>query len=329
MVHLKNQPRALILVGGYGTRLRPLTYTLPKPLVPFINKPILEHQISALVKIGVKVIILALNYYSDLIIEKVKVYETKYNIQIIYSKEDEVLGTAGPLALARRHLKGVFYVLNSDVICDYPLYEMMIYHLSTNYEATMLTTSVEDPSRYGVVITHENTHTVKSFIEKPKALKISRINAGIYIFNESILNRIELKESSLERDIFPNIVKDNLLGTFDLRGFWMDIGQIKDYLIGQHMYLKRYLVKEHDIEKNVVIGDNVKIGQNVYIENSTIFDNVLIGNNVIIKDSIIGWNSIIKSGAKINGSVLGDSVNVSEDCILDSLLIKPDKIVEL
>lgn len=177
-------------------------------------------------------IILALNYYFDLIISQVKKYENKYNISIIYSKEDEVLGTAGALALARKYLKNDFFVLNSDVICEYSLIEMMGYHLSHKKETTMLTTNVEDPSRYGIVVTHEDSKIVNKFIEKPKESKISRINAGIYIFNESILNRIDLKECSLEREIFPQIVQDRSLLIYELQGYWMDIGQIKDYLIG-------------------------------------------------------------------------------------------------
>ncbi|EEQ82604.1 hypothetical protein NCER_100660 [Vairimorpha ceranae BRL01] len=325
----QNIATALILVGGYGTRLRPLTYTVPKPLVPFVNKPILEHQICALAKAGVNQIILALNYYSDLIIEEVKVYENKYNIKIIYSKEEIVLGTGGPLALSSKYLNGNFYVLNSDVICDYPFVEMMNYHLNTKNEVTMLTTHVEDPSRYGIVVTHENSKKVKSFIEKPFNSEIKRINAGIYVFNESILKRIEIREVSLEREIFQEVVKDNLLGIYELNGFWNDIGQIKDYLNGQHSYLKKYNLENCDVTKNVVIGKNVTIGQNVQIENSTVFDNVTIGSNVIIKDSIIGWNSIIQDNVQIiNGSVLGNSVNVSTDCILDSYLVNPNKIIK-
>jgi mannose-1-phosphate guanylyltransferase len=332
MVHSLKKLKAVILVGGYGTRLRPLTYTLPKPLVPFINKPILEHQIEALVNAGVKEIILALNYYSDLIIENARIYEKLYDISIIYSKEDDVLGTAGPLALAKKYLEGDFYVLNSDVICDYPLKDMMKYHMSHKKEATMLTTNVDDPSRYGIVVTHDKSNIVQSFIEKPKASHITSINAGIYIFNESILNRISLKECSLEREIFPQVVKESSLLTYELEGFWMDIGQIKDYLIGQKMYIEKYKESSLNInaQYNYVMGKNVKIGENVFIENSAIFDDVIIGDNVIIKDSIVGWNSEIEDGAKIiNGSVLGYSVNVSKDCVLDNNLVKPFKTVEL
>lgn len=230
MVHRKEQLTALILVGGYGKRLRPLTYTVPKPLIPFVNKPILEHQIEALVKNGVSIIILALNYYSDLIIQEVKNYKTKYNVDIIYSKEDEILGTGGPIALAKKYLKNNFYVLNSDVICNFPFKKMMEFHLKHKKEATILVTSVENPSRYGLVKTFNNSHLVQEFIEKPQNSNLNRINAGIYIFNESIFNRLEVRDCSLEREIFPLIVKEKLMVVYELKGFWMDIGQIKDYL---------------------------------------------------------------------------------------------------
>lgn len=335
MVHLKKNIKALILVGGYGTRLRPLTYTVPKPLVPFINKPILKHQIDALVKAGCDEIVLALNYYSHLIIKEVKKYAEEHNINIIYSKEQEVLGTGGPLALAREYLKGDFFVLNSDVICDYPFSDMMDYHISHGKKATILSTSVDDPSRYGLIKTYDDSSIVESFIEKPSKIVRSRINAGIYIFNESILEGIQLKECSLEREIFPCISKEKEMMVYDLKGFWMDIGQIPDYLAGQKMYLDHYSDKFSeadgsmiDVKNNVVFGNNVKIGKNVSLRNATVFDNCTIGDNVVIENSIVGWNSIIEEDVRIiNCSALGNSVNIMRNCLLDSNKVQPNKTI--
>lgn len=113
--------KAVILVGGWGTRLRPLTYTIPKPLVPFCNRPMLKYQIEKLVGAGVREVVLAVNYYSEIIIRECQHYEAEFGIRILYSKEDLPLGTGGPLALARRHLAGCsFFVLNSD-ICSTPI----------------------------------------------------------------------------------------------------------------------------------------------------------------------------------------------------------------
>lgn len=337
MVHVKERVKAVILVGGYGTRLRPLTYTVPKPLVPFANKPILRHQIEALVGAGIKEIILALNYYSELIIREVRDYSNEFGINIIYSKEQEPLGTAGPLALARKYLEGhTFFVLNSDITCRFPLREMLSFHLSHGKEGTILSTGVEDPSRYGLIITEENTRLVQTFLEKPKNATSNRINAGIYILNPSVLDRVELRECSIEREVFPKMAEECQLQVFDLEGFWMDIGQPADYIKGQGMYLKYYQdaamcdylsdTKMFSIESNVVIGKNVKIGKNVTITNSTIFDNVEIGDNVIIKDSIVGWNTKIEDNATINACcVLGYATTVERFSILSSVKTLPNK----
>nr|AGE94906.1 mannose-1-phosphate guanylyltransferase [Encephalitozoon cuniculi] len=336
MVHAKEQVKAVILVGGYGTRLRPLTYTVPKPLVPFANKPILRHQIEALVKVGIKEIILALNYYSEFIIREVRDYSNELGISIVYSKEQEPLGTAGPLALAKKYLEGhTFFVLNSDITCRFPLAEMLSFHYSHGREGTILSTNVNDPSRYGIIITEESTSLVRSFLEKPKDAVSNRVNAGIYILNPSVLDRIELRECSIEREIFPRMAEEHQLQVFDLKGFWMDIGQPADYIKGQGMYLRHCQeagidsqldAKMFSIEDNVVIGRNVRIGRNVTISNSAIFDNVEIGDNVVIRDSIVGWNTKIEDNATVSTCcVLGYATTVERFSTLSSVKTLPTR----
>ncbi|KAM0671730.1 GDP-mannose pyrophosphorylase [Ordospora colligata] len=334
MVHVEEKTKAVILVGGYGSRLRPLTYTVPKPLVPFANKPILRHQIEALVQAGVKEIILALNYYSELIIQEVRDYSEEFGITITYSKEQDPLGTAGPLALAKRHLDGcTFFVLNSDVICRFPLLEMLAFHHKHGKQGTILSTTVDDPNRYGAIVLEQNTASVKSFLEKPKNSPTNRINAGIYILESSVLDIIELKECSIEREIFPAMAVEKELQVFDLKGFWMDIGQPADYIKAQGLYLKHIQGSDAvedlrcciSIENNVVIGKNVKMGRNVTIINSTVFDNVEIGDNVIIKDSIIGWCTKIGEDASVVGfSVLGYATMVQKSTTLESVKMPSD-----
>lgn len=147
--------KAVILVGGYGTRLRPLTFSCPKPLVPFLNVPIVTHQIEALVRVGVKEVILAVNVQPDTMREFLTSCEQKYGIKIHISIETEPMGTAGPLALARDLLlAGVkegerqpFFMFNSDVSCDYPLQEMLDFHNKSGGDGTILVTRVQDPSK--------------------------------------------------------------------------------------------------------------------------------------------------------------------------------------
>ncbi len=330
--------KAIILVGGFGKRLYPLTYSMPKPLVPFCNKPMIYYQIEKLAKIGINVIILALNYYSKMIIDSCKIYEEEFNIKIIHSIENEPLGTGGPIGLAKKHLKnGPFFVLNSDILCNIDLSKLVEKYMSTDCLALIMTSFANDPSRYGLIKYKDDK--IISFEEKPKFKAFTNeqcmINAGIYIFSESILDLLEPKNISLEKDIFTKLAKDGKMVYFNHDGYWADIGQFKDYLTGQETYLK-YLNKESgnkkktiligkncklgenvEIGDNTVIGDNVTIGNNVVCENCTIFNNVIIGSDCIIKDSIIGWNCEIEDKCLIlSVSVLGKSVKITSSIVL-------------
>lgn len=183
------------LIQGFGTRLRPLTLTLPKPLVPFANKPMILHQIEALVRVGVKNIVLAVNYRPEVMVDHIKHYEEQYGITITFSVETEPLGTAGPLALARDILgngSDPFFVLNSDIICDFPFEQMIAFHKKHGAEGTICVTKVEEPSKYGVIVCPPNSSQIEKFVEKPKDFVSNRINAGIYMFTPKILDRISV-----------------------------------------------------------------------------------------------------------------------------------------
>ncbi|CAG9475931.1 mannose-1-phosphate guanyltransferase, putative [Plasmodium vivax] len=229
---------ALILVGGYGTRLRPLTLTTPKPLISFCNRPILEHQIFNLARCGIKEIILAIAYKPTHIMSFVDDLEKKYNVKIIFSIEEEPLGTGGPIKLAEKYLSKYddFFVFNSDIICSFPLLEMMSFHKQSSAPLTILVKEVEDPRAFGVVITEGNRIT--KFEEKPQVPKSSLINAGIYILNREILSRIPVRNTSLEKEIFPQLANENMLYFYKLNKFWADIGKPLDFLKGQALYLE-------------------------------------------------------------------------------------------
>ncbi|KDO35843.1 hypothetical protein CISIN_1g046608mg, partial [Citrus sinensis] len=233
--------KALILVGGFGTRLRPLTLSVPKPLVDFANKPMILHQIEALKAVGVTEVVLAINYQPEVMLNFLKEFEKKLEIKITCSQETEPLGTAGPLALARDKLIDdsgePFFVLNSDVISEYPLKQMIEFHRGHGGEASIMVTKVDEPSKYGVVVMEETMGKVEKFVEKPKNFVGNKINAGIYLLNPSVLDRIELKPTSIEKEVFPEIAVENKLFAMVLPGFWMDIGQPKDYITGLRLYL--------------------------------------------------------------------------------------------
>lgn len=309
--------KAVILVGGWGTRLRPLTYTVPKPLVSFCNKPILKYQIEKLVEVGVKQVILALNYYSDQIINEVSKYESEFDIEILYSKEDEPLGTAGPLALVKEKLgNSSFFLLNADICCNAKLGDMKDAFMASDCAGSILTYHVEDPSKYGLI--HAKDNKIISFLEKPTSLKGKgpwMINAGMYILSSEVFNYIELREMSIEKEVFPVMAEQGKLDSFLFEGYWMDIGQPMDYILGQKLTLEGMDESQEglDTENNVVLGKNVKIGTNCNLKNCSIFDNSIIEDNVTIENSIVGWKSHIQVGAKIsNYSVLGEGTIVEK-----------------
>lgn len=315
--------KALILVGGYGTRLRPLTLTKPKPLVEFANKPMVLHQIEALQKAGVNHVILAVSYLSDMLDKEMSEEAKRLGIEITMSQENEPLGTAGPLALAKKYFQETdepFFVLNSDVICDFPFEDMLKFHLNHKCEGTIMVTKVEEPSKYGVVVYDKNTGLIHKFVEKPKEFVSNRINAGLYIFNAKILNRIELRNMSIEKEVFPYMCQDKQLYAMELSGFWMDVGQPKDYLTGMCMYLESLRKNKPELLHtnsifvgNVLIDPSAKIGKDCRIgPNVIIGPNVLVEDGVCIKRSTILGDSTIKSHSWIQSSIVGWRCNVGK-----------------
>jgi mannose-1-phosphate guanylyltransferase len=176
-----------------------------------------------LVKAGVKQVVLAVNYQPEALLAFMKQCEQKYGITVTCSQEDVPLGTAGPLALARKLLdadSSPFFMFNSDVICDFPLQEMLKYHTAHGGEGTILVTEVKDPSKYGVVVSAANG-AIEQFVEKPQVYVGNKINAGIYLFTPKILSRIELKPTSIEKEIFPRMAADKQLYSMVLPGYWI------------------------------------------------------------------------------------------------------------
>lgn len=348
--------KALILVGGYGTRLRPLTLSRPKPLVEFCNKPMMMHQIEALVEAGVTHVILAVSYRAELLEKEVKVEAEKLGVRITLSQEDEPLGTAGPLALAKELLSAdsePFFVLNSDVICDFPLKDMVSFHKHHGKEGTVVVTRVEEPSKYGVVI-YDEQGCIERFVEKPQEFVSNKINAGLYIFTPAILDRIEVKPTSIEKEVFPAMVSAGQLFAMELRGFWMDVGQPKDFLTGMCLYLQSLRTKQPDrllpqgpgvvgnvlldpsakIGKDCRIGPNVVIGPGVVIEDGacikrcTLLNGATIRSHSWLDSCIIGWRCTVGQWVRMeNTSVLGEDVLVKDEIYINGGKVLPHKAI--
>lgn len=359
--------KALILAGGYGTRLRPLTLSKPKPLVEFANKPILWHQVKALVEVGVTEIILAINYQPECMLEYMKQLEAEFSIKVTASIETEPLGTAGPIRLAKDKLlsgseQDDFFVFNSDIICQFPLKKLLEFHRARKAEGTIMVTQVEDPTRYGVILYDENGQ-IQQFIEKPSKPVSDKINAGLYILNKSVIERIPDCPTSIERVIFPKIVADHKLYALILEGIWyirvpyrknrMDIGQPADFIKAGDLYLN-YLVKTHEenlakgenivgtalvdssaklaktakIGPNVVIGPGCCIGEGCRIKNACIMAGSVIGSSAYIADALIGWGSKVGNWCRIEGTaVLGEDVVIKDELHVNGAIVLPHKAI--
>lgn len=357
--------KALILVGGYGTRLRPLTFSRPKPLVEFANKPILFHQIDALKEAGVSEIVLAVSYRAEALVKAIEAYQSD-TFRIHISLEDEPLGTAGPLALARDLLltnkdgseTEAVFVLNSDVACEFPFDKLINFHRGHGGEGTLMATPVEDPSKYGVIVSDENG-LIERFVEKPQKYVGHHINAGIYLLAPAFLKRIKPVPTSIERDVFPVVAAQRQLYCMELPGFWMDVGQPKDYLRGNHLFLNalqssnpKGLVSQGqfaDVKINgnvlihssakigkgcvigpdVVVGKNCVVGDGVKLSDCTLLDGVHVKDYALVAGSIIGWHSVIGRWAHVvNLSVLGEDVRVGESLYLNGTVVCPHKGVK-
>ncbi|XP_020108584.1 probable mannose-1-phosphate guanylyltransferase 1 isoform X2 [Ananas comosus] len=287
-----------------------------------------------------------------------KDFESKLGIKITCSQETEPLGTAGPLALARDKLIDSsgepFFVLNSDVISEYPFAELIGFHKSHGGEATIMVTKVDEPSKYGVVVMEEETGKVDRFVEKPKVFVGNKINAGIYLLNPSVLDRIELKPTSIEKEVFPKIAADQKLYAMVLPGFWMDIGQPRDYITGLRLYLDSlrkkspyklaaglHIVGNVLVHENAVIGEGCLIGPDVAIgpgcvvesgvrlSRCTVMQGARIKKHACISSSIIGWHSTVGQWARVeNMTILGEDVHVGDEIYSNGGVVLPHKEIK-
>ncbi|NXT38857.1 GMPBA guanyltransferase, partial [Pelecanoides urinatrix] len=375
--------RALILVGGFGTRLRPLTLSRPKPLVEFCNKALLLHQLEALRQAGVSHVVLAVSYMSEALGAAMREQEQRLGIRISLSHEKEPLGTAGPLALARDLLAEggePFFVLNSDVICEFPFAALARFHRQHGGEGSLVVTRVEEPAKYGVVVSEADTGRICRFVEKPRVFVSNKINAGLYIFSPGILQRIQLRPTSIEKEIFPAMAQEGQLYAMELQGktlctvwaacgrsfhaggchrgsvpagFWMDIGQPKDFLTGMCMYLQalraQHPEKLHSgpgvvgnvlvdpsakIGANCVIGPNVTIGAGVVVEDGvrikrcTVLKGARIRSHSWLESCIVGWSCSVGQWVRMeNVTVLGEDVIVNDELYLNGANVLPHKSI--
>jgi mannose-1-phosphate guanylyltransferase len=324
--------QAIVLVGGEGTRLRPLTYGTPKPMVPIVNVPFLARTMERLRDAGITDVILPAGYLPQAIIDYFG-DGSDLGMRITYVIEETPLGTAGALKNVEEHITGPFFVLNGDVLTSLDLRAMMHAHQQTGGIGTLHLIRVEDPSAFGCVV-HDASGRISAFIEKPPAgqAPTNAVNAGTYLLEREILAMIPAgRPVSIERETFPNVIAaGKALYAYTTSDYWIDLGRPDHYLkahrdvlcgtmpLGvaatQGSGLIAPVVLADDVfvdptarvGPNVVLGAGTRVGAGAVIRDSVLWENVDVGDGAQIDESIVASGTTIGAGAHIGrGSVIG------------------------
>lgn len=327
--------KALFLAGGKGTRLRPITNELPKPMVPVVGKPLLERNIERLKEHGVDEVVLS-TCYKPYKIEKYFGNGEKLGIKINYISEDIPLGTAGAIKNAEEFFDDTFIVFNADILSDIDISDMIKWHKEKGAFATIATTQVEDPSAYGV-IEYDDKGFITAFKEKPKPHETTSnlINAGIYIFEPELFNEIPSGRTvSIERETYPKLLDHGKkIAVYNKCSYWLDLGTPDKYIKAHKDILSGdFKMLNHDFKNNPqYISSTAKIHQNAKIIGPVyIGDNVEVGAYAVVgPNTFLGDNSRVGTSSKIIGSVLWDNASVEKEALIVNSVIMSNCTVDM
>ena len=308
--------RAVVLVGGFGTRLRPLTATTPKQMLTVAHRPMIEHAVYHLAQHGVTEVVLSVGFQPD-------AFETAYpdgtcaGAVVRYAVEPEPLDTAGAIGFAARHaaIDDTFLACNGDVLTDLDIGALVDWHRTTGAEATIALTPVEDPGRYGVVSTDDNGR-VHSFFEKPTVgqTPTNLVNAGTYVLEPSVLDRIPAgRPASVEREVFPAMAANGTLFAMASDDYWVDAGTPATYLaanlrmVGPAGGIHPDATVDPTAQvSGSVVGPGAVVAPGASVNASLVLDGATIGENARVEGSIVGPGANITAGASVTGlSVVG------------------------
>ena len=325
--------KAVVLAGGEGTRLRPLTFTRPKPMLPLGPYPIMHYVLSHLAKSGFHDIIVIPGYLKDQVMGYVE-DGSKFGATVTYVVEPEgvTFGTAGSLKLAAHLLDDTFLVVQADVISEIPLGDMRLFHSDHRGEVSIALTTVEDPSSYGVAVLNADDEIVK-FVEKPSPGTVSSnlVSTGFYILEPEVIDYIEDEKWDFAKDLFPYLMRlgQHIFG-FSSDAFWVDVGELKGYLTGINWVLKN-LTKDPPKETrtignsaepvyaqgNVTIGQGARIIGPVWLENGT-----SLGKDVhVTPGTVLKENSQLKARTSFEAGIAFERVIVGNECSVRSTII--------
>lgn len=342
--------QAILLVGGFGTRLHPLTLTTPKQMLTVAGRPMIEHVVSGLARHGVDRVVLSLGYRDE-------AFRSAYpdgrcaGVELVCAVEPEPLGTAGAIRFAwtaAGQPDETVLVANGDVITDLDVSRLLRRHRAVGADATIHLTKVDDPSRYGVVVTDDDGR-VRAFVEKPPAEQIqassSRINAGTYAMEPSVINRIPVRgPASVERETFPAMAEDGVLWSVSDDTYWADAGTPESYLKVQLDLLDGlrdppmsgeapYVAPDVSIGVGARVAHSVvmsgaTIGLGARVERSVVMSGVRVGIGARVERSVVMSASVVGSYAVVSRSVMGPSASAGPGSTLtDATLLGADAAV--
>jgi len=320
--------KAVILVGGEGTRLRPLTCTTPKPMLPVVNVPFIEHIIKLLVSHDVKEIILSAGYLPAVFDEHLGDGD-HLGAKITYVVEDKPLGTCGAVKNVEEYLDDTFVVFNGDILTDLNMSQLIEYHRAKKAIATLTLTSVDDPTQYGLVPI-DVSGRIQEFLEKPSWDEVTTdlVNAGTYVLEPDILKLVPAGENhSFERHLFPLLIekKQEIIG-FPSSAYWLDIGTPEKYLQAHSDILDGKVGLSfggEEARKNVWVGEGTKIA-----DDAVVFGPVVTGKScevashaTVFSRSVLGNGCVIEAGARLERCVLYDGVHVGEGAVIKNSIL--------
>ena len=325
--------RAVVLVGGFGTRLRPLTNTRPKQMLPIVNRPMIEHVVGHLAAYGIDDVVLSMGYRPDAI---TAAYPTGRcaGATLHYAVEPEPLDTAGAIRFAALHagIDSRFLVANGDILTDLDVTAFVAFHQARRAEATIHLHPVDDPSRFGVVPTDEQGK-VLAFVEKPPRdeAPTNLINAGTYVFEPSVLDRIpDGRRVSVERETFPAMAAEGTLYACEGATYWLDTGTPEQYIQAQLDLLDGTRGKRLDgidpsakvspeaVVVRSVVGPDAVVEAGATVQGSVLLRGARVRSGGVVTDSVLGESAEIASGASVvGGTVVGDGEAVASGVRLE------------
>lgn len=336
--------QALILAGGEGTRLRPLTENVPKPIVPIGNEPFLLRQIQSLKNAGITDIILATGYQPSAI-EKALGDGSAYGVNLNYLIEPSPMGTAGAYKFAERFLHASTIVLNGDILTDIDLQTVSEQHKKYSAMATLVLTRVENPSVYGLVEVGDDAKILR-FLEKPEDEEVNRlgintVNAGIYLLEPEVLKYIPKGEKySFEYQLFPHLLENREnVRAFVAEGiYWLDIGTPQRYLQAHYDLIAGRIKnlqiapdsnfrasEEAEIDDRSWIADECVIMPKAKIINSVLGRGVVVEENTVVRNSVIWAGTKINSGASVSNSIIGCDCRIGSNALVGNGSVLGDK----